>query len=395
MLELALALVLIGGKIGGDLASRLGQPTVVGKVVIGLALGPALTFGLVHFAGHGAVTEVRSQLTLLSGLGVVWLLFLAGLETEWHQLRAQGAAGLATATGGVIVTIVLVMIAAQALSLPPTTGVLLGVALAATSVSISAQTLLEMGRLNTPIGMTILGAAVIDDLMGLVAFSLVAAGLSGKLSELPARIGMVLLFCVLVAGVVGWGGRPVLAWTRRLRTREAGLAVGFALALLLAAAAQGAGMAAITGAYVGGLALSRAAGEHLREGARVVVYSFFLPIFLVNIGFSASGNDLAGALLPGLVFTVAGIAGKVLGCGAGAMVARVPLRGAFAVGIGMIPRGEVSLVLAAFGLQSGIITAQLLAAIVIAVLATSIVSPALLRALGNIPAPEPLLQEAT
>jgi Kef-type K+ transport system membrane component KefB len=151
------------------------------------------------------------------------------------------------------------------------------------------------------------------------------------------------------------------------------------MALLLGAIAEGAGMAAITGAYVAGVALSRAAGEHLRDGARVVVYAFFLPVFLVNVGISASGSDLVAGLLPGVVLTAAAIAGKILGCGLGAAATGLRGRSALAVGMGMIPRGEVSLVLAAFGAQVGLIPGNLLAAIVIAVVTTSLVSPLLLR----------------
>jgi Kef-type K+ transport system membrane component KefB len=250
-----------------------------------------------------------------------------------------------------------------------------------------------MGRLNSPIGMTVLGAAVIDDLIGLVAFSLAAAAVAGKASDLPLKIGGLVVFAAIAVATLAWLGRPLLRWGALLRTREAGLAVGFALALMLGAIAESAGMAAITGAYVAGVALSRAAGEHLRDGARVVVYAFFLPVFLVNVGISASGSDLVAGVFPGAVLTVAAIAGKILGCGLGATGTGLRGRSALAVGMGMIPRGEVSLVLAAFGAQIGLIPANLLAAIVIAVVATSLLSPLLLRlviggGLAPLPVPE-------
>ena len=391
MLELTLALILVGGKAAGDLATRLRQPTVIGKIVAGLILGPVIALLVTGISGGGGLDQLRGQLTLLSGLGVVWLLFLVGLETEWDQLRAQGRASLVTAIGGVVATMALVAAVDIPLGLQPSTSLLVAVALAATSVSISAQALLEMGRLNSPIGMTVLGAAVIDDLIGLVAFSLAAAAVAGKTSELPLKIGGLVAFGVVAVVALAWVGRPLLRWSAFLRTREAGLAVGFALALLLGAAAEGAGMAAITGAYVAGVALSRAAGEHLREGARVVVYGFFLPVFLVNVGISASGSDLVAGLLPGAVLTGAAIAGKIIGCSLGAAGTGLRGRSAVAVGMAMIPRGEVSLVLAAFGAQVGLIPGSLLAAIVIAVVATSLVSPVLLRlVIGSGLAPVPV-----
>jgi Kef-type K+ transport system membrane component KefB len=393
LLEFTLALILVGGKAAGDLSTRLRQPTVIGKIVAGLILGPAIAFLVGVIPSSGGLPQLRGQLTLLSGLGVIWLLFLVGLETEWDQLRAQGRSSLVTAIGGVVVTMAFVGLVDIPLGLKPSTSLLVAVALAATSVSISAQALLEMGRLNSPIGMTVLGAAVIDDLIGLVAFSLAAAAVAGKASELPVKIGGLLVFGLIAVVALAWLGKPLLRWSGFLRTREAGLAVGFAMALMLGAIAESAGMAAITGAYVAGVALSRAAGEHLREGARVVVYAFFLPVFLVNVGISASGSDLVAGLLPGAALTAAAIAGKIIGCGLGAAGSGLRGRSAVAVGMGMIPRGEVSLVLAAFGAQVGLIPGNLLAAIVIAVVATSLVSPLLLRlviggGLAPLPVPE-------
>jgi Na+:H+ antiporter len=370
------AVVLIVAKLAGELASRWDQPPVLGQLVAGLALGAGLSW-----FDNPALRASGAELGAFASIGVILLMFLAGLETEWDQLRATGRAAFVAATLGVIMPLGAGYLLSLQFGLPSMEALFVGVILTATSVSITAQTLMEMGSLQTLEGATVLGAAVIDDVIGLVVFSVVVAtGSGGDASSVPRMAVTLLIFLAASALLMPKLVSRVLASIERLRGVEAGVAIALAIAFLYGVAAEAAGLAAITGAYIAGLLINRRNEyPHITDRVRILAYALFVPIFLVKTGMDARLD----ALVPALTFVVAmtgvAIVTKVVGCGLGARVCGLTSRQSVIVGVGMISRGEVALVVATLALSGGAISQTVFGATVIVVLMTTLVTPPLLR----------------
>jgi Kef-type K+ transport system membrane component KefB len=261
------------------------------------------------------------------------------------------------------------------------TGALIGAVLMATSVSISAQTLREMGQMRTQIGSVILGAAIIDDVLGVLIFAVVINVITGV-----GDLGMTLLKMTLffpIAWFVGDRLLPLLVrLEKRLPQREAALAILMALVLVYAWAAESLGsVAAITGAYLLGILATRHLdAKHIaHDGTAIVGYGFFIPIFFVNIGLQVAPNDVFSAPMLIAIITIVAIATKLLGGGLGARIGGMSWRPALTVGAGMVSRGEVALVLAGAALAAGAITGTIFSALIVMTLVTTLVTPPLLR----------------
>jgi Kef-type K+ transport system membrane component KefB len=367
---LPLAGILLGAKAAAQISHRLGLPAVFGELLIGLALGPSLL-------GWLAPTEM---LRLLADIGVILLMFMAGLETDMVAMRQVGKAATLTAVGGVLLPLFGGMAVGMAFGLAWRHALFLGAVLTATSVSISAQTLRELGRLRSREGATILSAAVIDDVLGVVVFALVMS-LSGE-GNLLLTIGKMVLFFP-IAWFVGDRVVPVLVrWERHMHHREASLALLLGLVLIYAWAAEALGsVAAITGAYLLGVVVARHTDEShiVHSGTSAVGYAFFIPIFFINIGLQARAEGLIAAPLLTGVLIVLAIFTKIVGGGAGAWLGGFKARSSVQVGVGMISRGEVALVIAGAGLAGGLLDANIFSVLIVVTLATTLVTPPLLR----------------
>ena len=303
-LILLLALIVAVAKLAGALATRAGQPSVFGEILAGLVLGPTFLniLGWPLFAAEadaihpGLLAIVRD----LAELGVLLLMFVAGLETDLPGMRRVGHVAFWAALGGVILPLAGGAATAAAFGLPLYwEGIFIGTILTATSVSISAQTLLELGALRTREGSTILGAAVIDDVMGIVLLSIVVAlakASAGNGIDL-AQLGLVVLRVVgyfVLAVAAGRGIGPILRQASSLGVSQSVLAAALVLAFLYAWAAEFIGaVAPITGAYIAGVLMART--DFKREidaGIHPVMYSMFVPVFFISIGLLANGREL-------------------------------------------------------------------------------------------------------
>jgi Kef-type K+ transport system membrane component KefB len=316
----------------------------------------------------------------MANIGVIVLMFMAGMETDVVAMRQVGKASLLAALGGVALPLAGGLVVGLAFGMSWHYALFLGAVLTATSVSITAQTLREMGRLRSREGTTILGAAVIDDVLGVLIFAVVMS-LSGE-GNVWLTLGKMALFFP-IAWFVGDRVVPVLVrWEKRLHHREASLALILGLMLVYAWAAEYLGsVAAITGAYLLGVVMARHAdeGHIVHEGTAAVGYAFFIPIFFINIGLQAQAGGLVAApFFTGLLVVIA-IVTKILGSGAGAWMGGLGRRTAVQVGCGMVSRGEVALVLAGAGLASGVLGADLFSILIVMTLATTLITPPLLR----------------
>lgn len=381
-LLLALAVLIASAKVVGSLSVRLGQPAVLGELIAGLLLGPTFlnltALPLLESPTLGKVLHLFGQ------LGVLWLMFAAGLEVELDDLRHSGKPALFGGILGVIVPLTFGLGAGLAFRLPLRESLFVGLTLSATSVSISAQTLLELGRLRSREGAALLGAAVIDDVLVIILLSLVVAtvgggaGVTGILLQLGRML--LVLFAVGLASVLILP--RVAEWSMRMRVSEGLLALVLSSVLLLGWAAEfGGGMAAITGAFLAGVGLGR---THLRDeierALHPLAYGFFVPLFLVDIGLQADVRALgSSAILFTLVIIVIAMLSKIFGAGLGARLGGFPGPEALRVGLGMISRGEVGLIVAGVGVAEGLLPLEEFTMVVVMVIVTTLVTPPLLR----------------
>lgn len=367
---LPLAVILVGAKAAAQLSTRFGLPAVFGELVLGLVLGPSL-LGFIH---------PNDMFQIMADIGVILLMFMAGLETDVAAMKSVGKASLLTAIGGVVLPLIGGYAVGVAFGLEWHHALFLGVVLTATSVSISAQTLRELGRLRSKEGSIILGAAVIDDVLGVLVFALVL-GVSGE-GNVFLTVGKMILFFP-IAWIIGDKVVPILVrWERKMHQREASLALLLGMVLLYAWAAEALGsVATITGAYLLGIIVARHAkeGHIIHDGTAAVGYAFFIPVFFINIGLQAQVAGLiALPVLAGVLVALA-IGSKVIGCGIGAIVGGMSKIQSFVIGCGMVSRGEVALVLAGAGLAAGLLDANLFSVLIVVTLATTLVTPPLLR----------------
>lgn len=371
-LLVTLAALILATKLVGELAQRIGQPAVLGELLAGVLLGPSLL---------RVVAPTDPVLEALAMLGVLILLFEIGLHTDIRSLRDVGKHAAVVALVGVVAPFAGGYIVGIALGFTPLEALVAGAALTATSIGISARVLRDLGRLDTPEGQVVLGAAVLDDLIGLIILSVVTAAVAGAgISAFGiAKSAAVAIGFVAAALAVGsFAVPPIFRIVERLRTTGALGLIALAFAFLLAWAADASGSAMIIGALAAGMVLHRTPQRAMIERSVTQLGYFFVPIFFAVIGAMIDLRALAtpSALIAGVALTVVGIAGK--------LVSGYALRGfdgnRLVVGVAMIPRGEVGLIFAHAGIATGAIAAGQFGAIMLMVIATTLVTPPWLSA---------------
>jgi len=408
-LLLLLVMAVATAKLAGTLATRIGQPAVFGEILVGLILGPTVldVLGWPMFAeparvGAGEGASLTAIVKDLAEIGVLLLMFVAGLETDLQEMRRVGKVAFWAAFGGVVLPLVAGAGTSAIFGFPLYwEGIFIGTILTATSVSISAQTLLELGALRSREGATILGAAVIDDVMGIMLLSLVVAFAKASSAGVDvAQIGGVALRIVVFFVIAVFAGRAmpaIFGWAKRLPVSQAVLSAAVVMAMLYAWAAEYVGaVAAITGAYIAGVLIAQT--EFKKEvdvGIHPLAYSLFVPVFFISIGLEANGRALGDHVAFTVVLVAVAIVAKAIGCGLLAKLFGFTTLQSTRVGVGMISRGEVGLIVAGYGLSNGLIGTDVFSASVIVVLATTMVTPPLLRLVFPRHAPQPGRVEET
>ena len=382
-----LSVLLLSAKIAGYVSIRLGQPSVLGELLVGVVLGPSL-LNVLHLPFLDA--EMAEFIAKLGEVGVLLLMFLAGMELHLgeltHNLRVSAFAG----TLGVVVPVLLGWGIGPLFGMDQPSSNFLGLTLGAPRGSISAQTLIELKALRSRVGLSLLGAAVFDDILVILLLSLFLAVQSGAGTLAGVGLIAVRMIVFLVSSVAF--GIWVLPWLMR---RIAHLPVSqgvltLALVVMLAyglAAELVGGMAAITGAFLAGLMTARVPEkERVESGMHALAYGLFVPIFFVNIGLTVNVRELqTDVYWMTLVIIVIAVLGKWLGAGLGARLGGLSIRESSQLGVGMISRGEVGLIVASVGVRESLVTGAEFSSIVAMVLVSTLVTPPLLRALfaGN------------
>lgn len=373
-----LAIILFAAKLGDELFKRIGQPAIVGEILAGLLIGPSV-LGIVE---PGETIEVFAE------LGVVFLLFWVGLETKLSDMREVGSTAAIVGVSGVVVPFAAGAAAGLLFGESASTSLFIGSALAATSVGITSAVFAELKLLTTRAARTVLGAAVIDDILALllvaVAVGIAADGgvdVASILISAGLAFGFVALFAL--AGTAVMRKAPQLLHAPRFS--ESPLLPAVILCLGIAALAANIGLAAVIGAFLAGMIVAETKEQHPIEDEIAPLYAFFTPFFFASIGLAL---DLDVLLEPETLLVVVGLSAlavvtKLLGAWPGAR--RLGGREARIVALGMVPRGEVGIIVAGIGSVSGVVDAELFAAIVGMSIVTTLIVPPFLRRLAAEP----------
>lgn len=396
---LLLAIILTVAKVAGYVSSRLGQPAVLGDLLAGLVLGPTLLNVMAWPIFHGEINH--EMVELLSQLGVVFLMFMAGLEAHLDEITKLGRAAVLAGVLGCVVPVLLGGGVALYFGFAWVAALFVGLMLAATSVSISAQTLMDLGKLRSREGLTLLGAAIVDDVLVILLLSIFMAvagpllGAEGGHGQADLLGVLVTLLRMVLYLVIGFAiGYPLLPWLARkvdaLPISQGLISMVVVVVLVYAWAAEALGAeATITGSFLAGVLFNRCTlRNRIEAGMHTITYSILMPVFFVNIGLMANAGALLqdpstavdNLILVGVVI-VAAILSKVVAGEIGGRLGGLTWGESLRLGVGMIPRGEVLLIVATVGMGAGLVTESVFAGMIVVVLATSILTPILLRAL--------------
>ena len=373
-----LAIIIIAAKLFGILARKCRAPQVVGEIIAGLLIGPSV-LGLV---------DQSDFILQMAEIGVILLMFSAGLETDLKELMKTGPIAALIACAGVFIPLVLGALYYMIFygfapwgSNEFYEAVFIGTILTATSVSITVQSLKEMGKLKGRVGTTILSAAIIDDVIGIIVLTFVI-GFKNPDSKPSTVVINTILFFVLAVGV-GFISYKVFKWVdkRYPHTRRipiAGLAYCFIMSYV---AEQYFGIADITGAYVAGIILcSINDSEYIERKIDINSYMLFGPVFFASIGLKTDLNDVTGGiLLFAIGFVIVGLISKIVGCGLMARICRFKGKDALKIGVGMMTRGEVALIVAQKGLFMNLIDPVYFTAVILLIIVSSISTPIVLK----------------
>lgn len=397
-LILQLAVIIICAKVGGYLFQRfLKMPSVLGELASGMVIGPYALGGLIHIPNLGILFAeshgfaATPQLYGIATLASIILLFLAGLETDLAAFIRYSVVGSFVGLGGLIAAFALGDLCAVYWpgngidSFMDPEALFLGVISVATSVGITARILAEKKKMASPEGVTILAGAVFDDVFGIVTLAIVMgmARVSMDGGEVNwGEIGIIsakaIGFFVVVTALGLAFSRKITAMIKKFKSTEIIVAICFGLSLLLAGLAEMAGLAMIIGAYIMGLALSRTDLAHEIDQQLEGVYNLLVPIFFCVMGMMVDFSVMKPMLAFGAVYSVLAIFSKVVGCGLPAYLMKFNMRGSLRIGLGMLPRGEVALIVAGIGLASGIISQGIFGVSIMMTVITTMLAPPLL-----------------
>ena len=379
---LDLALILLSTKVLGLITRKFQMPQVVGALLAGLILGPAML----------NILSETDFIIQLSELGVIVLMFNAGLESDLEELKKTGKASFIIASLGVIIPLIGGFAIAHFYAISElsegTSGtvflqnIFIGIILTATSVSITVETLKEMGKLNTSAGTAILGAAIIDDILGIIALTVISS-----LTDTSVKVGFVLMKIAgffIFAIIVGFISYKIFkAWSNyENRDRRRFIIASFVFCLLLSYISEEVfDVADITGAFIAGLVLSNIdRKEFISNRLNIVSYALLSPVFFASIGLKIvlPAMDF-NIVMFAVLLTIIAILTKIVGAGIGARLCKFSPRESYQIGVGMVSRGEVALIVASKGAALGLISTSMLGPVVIVVVVTTIIAPILLK----------------
>lgn len=375
-LLLSLILIIIGTKLAGHLCHRIGIPAVIGELLTGVILGPALLGLVLH-------TEIIS---IFAEIGVILLMFLAGLESDLDKLKKYLKPSVMVALFGIMLPMIFLSGAAHLFDISWQEALFIGVIFSATSVSISVQVLKEYKRLGTAEGSVTLGAAVVDDIAVVLIVSLFSAFLS---MDGSSSAGLGLIWDLLGTKILFFLGlflfakfilTPLLALIKKIVAVEVETAFGLVLCFAFAILSEKVGMSDVIGAFFIGLLLSKHESKHtIEHNTSVISYSLFIPVFFVSIGLDIELSAFKEYALLIIVFTVLATLTKLIGGYLGGRLTHLDKDQSLIIGAGMVSRGEMALIIVKMGENIGLVSPGHYSAIVVSVILTTLFSPLLIK----------------
>lgn len=373
-------IILVVGEILGVISQKLKMPKVLGFLISGVVIGPSFL----------NIVQKSQPIEVIAQIGVIFLMFLAGLETDIEQFKTAGKSSFLIAIGGIILPLALGAGATYLFTGNISESIFVGVILTATSVAITVQTLNELKSLNTKAGINIIGAAIIDDILGIIILSIAimliapSSGGSGT-AGIVLIIGKILIFLVISGLLLKFLPKIIekfMASGEKERKTETliVLTAGFAI-LFSIFVEEKLGIAAITGAYVVGLVIAMTKERHTFFSRFSNVSTYLVsPVFFSSIGIAINLNILNGeVIVPIIIISIAAILSKIIGCGLCARLYGLEKRESLQIGVGMVSRGEVAIITATIGLNKGIITQQMYPTLLVIIIVTTIITPLLLK----------------
>lgn len=373
----ALCLLLILTTLAGHLANRIGIPSVIGQILVGIVVGPAM-LGWIH---------LDNLINLFSQIGVIILMFIGGLESNLKLLRKYLRPAIIVAIIGVIFPVIMIGGACWAFSFSPLEAIFIGVVFSATSVSISVEVLRDYKSLDTKEGATILGAAVADDIIGVILLSIMISvmGTAGvKTGDSSTNLALIFIeqiaFFALTYLMVKWIVPYLMQIGERLLMASSVTITSMVICLGMAYIAEAVGLSGAVGAFFAGIAVAHTPyRETIENHMEPIGYAVFVPMFFVSIGLNMSFANIGNSLLFVGVLTFLAFISKLFGCGLGAIINGFNLNSSYMIGSGMISRGEMGLITAQIGFSSGLLSDSYYSDLILVIILSTLIAPFLLK----------------
>ncbi|AMW98908.1 cation:proton antiporter [Rummeliibacillus stabekisii] len=372
-LLLQLVIIILATKIAGAIAVRFGQPSVLGEIIVGIIIGPAV-LGLI-----GNIND-NELLHTFSELGVIFLMFFAGVETNIKDLTSNTKSALTVAVFGVVLPLVGGYLIGESFGMDPTHSLFLGIVLTATSVSISVQTFRELNQLKTRESATVLGAAIADDILGLILLAVVISiTVGGDVSIPTVLMKQVIFFAVII--LANWKVVPAISKiVAKFKSTDISLVFAVVLCFAYSYFADFMGISNIIGAFFAGLSLAADKSRiEFEEKLLPTVGVLFIPVFFAGIGLAVTFKGIGEHIGLIVILCVVAVLTKIVGAGIGARITGFKTISAILIGIAMVSRGEVALITSGIGLEKGLFTQEYYTPLIIAVVFTTVVTPPLLK----------------
>ena len=367
-----LFIILVLTKVAGHFCSRMGIPSVVGDLLIGIIIGPALL---------GWVLPTTFLLDFAE-IGVILLMFMAGLESDLGILKKYMKPSIIVATSSVFVPITLCFAIGMLWGFVPENALFLGLLFGATSLSISVQVLKEYKKLDSKEGVTILGAAVLDDVLVVILLNIVISMFDENSATYPLWLLLTkkIVFFIIIFIAYKWLVPTIMRLSEKMLSSEAVIAAGISICLLFAYFADFMGMAAIIGAFFAGIAVGQTKSRKIiDEKIEAVSYALFVPVFFVSIGLNMTFVGINEHITFILVLTLIAVLSKLIGGGLGAKLSGFSWSSATIIGAGLVSRGEMALIISKLGLDSSLLSNEYYSSIIMVIILTTIIAPFFLK----------------
>ncbi|WDF82877.1 cation:proton antiporter [Lacticaseibacillus pabuli] len=373
-----LALLLLATTLAGHFSRRAGMPAVVAEILVGIIAGPAV----LGWVANGA------DMKLFANLGVILLMFLGGLESDIALLKKYLRPAIIVACAGVVLPVVLGAVLSRFFGFNWFEATFIGVIFSATSVSISVEVLKEYGALSTREGATILGAAVADDIIGVILLSIMIALMGsrgGNAATASAPLWLIMIGQVAFFGVcfalIRWVAPFLLAVSGRILMTASPIIAALVICFAMAWLADFVSLSGAVGAFFAGLAVAQTPYKaQAQDSIEPIGYAVFIPLFFVSVGLDVNFNGLADSLPFIIVMTVMGVVSKLIGCGVGARLSGFDGRSSYIIGAGMISRGEMALITAQIGFSAHLLAPEYFSDIILVIIVVTMIAPFMLRA---------------